>query len=79
VIDDKARAAQKKAYEDRSGKGIAAPGEGPDVFTIIPDLDSPQRFRLLSDALAEAGWPAARIDKVLGANLLRLYGETWGS
>ncbi len=78
VIDDKARAAQKKAFEDRSGKGIAAPGEGPDVFTIIPDLDSPLRFRLLSDALAKAGWTEARIDKVLGGNLLRLYGEVWG-
>ena len=78
VIDDKARAAQKKMFEDRSAKGIAAPGEGPDVFTIIPDLDSHLRFRLLSDALAKAGWTEARIDKVLGGNLLRLYGEVWG-
>lgn len=79
LIDDKARASQKKAFEDRIAKGIAAPGEGPDVFTIIPDLDSHLRFRLLSDALAGAGWTAARIDKILGANLLRLYGDVWSA
>jgi membrane dipeptidase len=36
------------------------------------------RFRMLAGALSDAGWPAARIDKVLGANVLRLYGEAWG-
>ncbi len=78
VIDEKARAKQKKFFEDRTARGIAAPGEGPDVFNIVADFDSPMRFRLLCDALAKAGWPEARIDKVLGGNLLRLYGEAWG-
>ena len=78
VIDDKSRAAQKKFFDDRTAKGIAAPGEGPDVFNIVAELDGPNRFRMLADALAGAGWPAARIDKVLGGNLLRLYGEAWG-
>nr|WP_295658984.1 membrane dipeptidase [Polymorphobacter sp.] len=77
VIDDKARAAQKTAFEDRVAKGVVAPGDGPDIFTIIAELNSPMRFRMLSDALAKAGWPGARIDKVLGGNLLRLYGEVW--
>ncbi len=78
IIDDKARAAQKKFFEDRSAKGIAAPGEGPDVFNIVADYDGPMRFRTLADGLAGAGWPARRIEKVLGGNLLRLYGEVWG-
>ena len=78
VIDDKARAQQKKFFEERSAKGFAAPGEGPDVFNMVAELNSPMRFRMLSDALGKAGWPAARVDKVLGGNLLRLYGEVWG-
>ncbi len=78
VIDDKARAQQKKFFDDRTAKGIAAPGEGPDVFNMVAELNSHLRFRMLSDALDKAGWPSARVDKVLGGNLLRLYGEVWG-
>ncbi|MEY2884996.1 MAG: hypothetical protein RL490_2720 [Pseudomonadota bacterium] len=78
IIDDKARAAQKKFFDDRQARGIAAPGEGADIFNIVADLDGPDRFLRLADALAADGWPAARIDKVLGGNVLRLYGEVWG-
>lgn len=79
VIDEAARAGQKKFYEERAAKGIAAPGEGADIFNYVADLNSHMRFRMFADALSDAGWPAARIDKVLGANLLRLYDETWGA
>ncbi len=79
VIDAKARAEQKKFFDDRTAKGIAAPGEGPDIFNMVAELNTPLRFRMLSDALERAGWPGARIDKVLGGNLLRLYGEAWGA
>jgi membrane dipeptidase len=78
VIDEKGRAAQKKFYEDRAAKGIAAPGEGPDIFNIIPDWDDNRRFWRLADGLARAGWSTAQIEKALGGNLLRLYGETFG-
>lgn len=79
VIDAAMRERQAAENRNRVARGIAAPGEGPDVFTIIPDIDSHLRFRKLADLLAKDGWPAARIDKVLGANLLRLYGESWGA
>lgn len=78
VIDDRMREFQRKFYEDRAARGIAAPGEGADIFNYVADLNSHMRFRMLADALSDAGWPAARIDKVLGANLMRLYGEVWG-
>jgi membrane dipeptidase len=78
VIDDAARERQKQFYEGRAARGIAAPGEGADVFNYVHDLNSHRRFRMFADALSKSGWPAARIDKVLGANLLRLYGEAWG-
>lgn len=78
IIDAQKRERQAMENRDRTARGIAAPGEGPDVFTIIPDLDSHLRFRLLADALEKDGWSASRIEKVLGGNLLRLYGESWG-
>ncbi len=78
VIDDRSRAAQRKFFEERTAKGIAAPGEGPDVFNMVAELNSHLRFRMLSEALEKAGWPGARINKVLGGNLLRLYGDAWG-
>ena len=74
MIDDKARAAQRKAFEDRSRRDVAAPGEGPDVFTIVAEWDDHMRFKHLADGLARAGWATGQIEKALGANLLRLYG-----
>jgi membrane dipeptidase len=79
VLDDATRARQKAFYEGRAARGIAAPGEGADIFNYVHTLNSHKRFRMFADALSAHGWPAARIDKVLGANLLRLYGEAWGA
>ena len=76
-IDDKMRADQKKFFEDRSAKGIAAPGEGPDIFNIVAEWDSHLRFHRLADGLARDGWSTGAIEKALGANLMRLYRETW--
>lgn len=79
TIDDKARADQRKFYDDRAKRGIAAPGEGPDIFNIVAEWDDPARFEHLSDGLARAGWRSAAIEKALGANVLRLYREAWGA
>lgn len=78
VLDDKARAAQKAFYDGRAAAGIAAPGEGPDIFNIVAEWDDEMRFKHLADGLSRAGWTNAQIEKALGANLLRLYGETFG-
>jgi membrane dipeptidase len=79
VIDDKARAEQKKFFDDRAKRGIAAPGEGPDIFNIVAEWDDAKRFDHLADGLVRAGWRSAAIEKALGANLLRLYRECWGA
>ena len=34
-------------------------------------------FPNLTAAMESAGWPASRIEKIIGANWLRLYGEVW--
>jgi membrane dipeptidase len=78
VIDAKAREAQAKFFSDRKARGIAAPGEGADIFNWVPGLADPQRFATLGNLLEKQGWSANRIDKVLGGNVLRLYHESWG-
>jgi membrane dipeptidase len=77
TIDDKMRGQQKKFFEDRSAKGIAAPGEGPDIFNIVAEWDSHMRYHRLADGLARDGWSTGAIEKALGGNLMRLYRETW--
>ena len=78
VMDDKARAAQKKFYEERSAEGIAAPGEGPDIFNIVAEWDDVMRYRKLADGLSKSGWTTSQIEKALGANLMRVYAESFG-
>jgi membrane dipeptidase len=57
--------------------GIAAPGEAPDVFNYVPDFNTPRRLDQIADALANAGHSSARIEKIIGGNWLRLFGEIW--
>ncbi len=78
VIDDKARAEQKKFYEERAQQGIAAPGEGPEIFNIVPEWDDIKRYRHLADGLSKAGWTVGQIEKALGGNSMRVYSETFG-
>ena len=77
-INDKARAAQKAFYDERAAKGIAAPGEGADIFNIVAEFDDKLRFKHLADGLMRAGWSTGQVEKALGGNLLRVYGEAFG-
>jgi membrane dipeptidase len=70
---------QRKFFEDRSKAGIAAPGEAPDVFNLIPEYNEPRRFRTLADDLARRGWTSGRIEKILGRNFARLFTDVWKS
>jgi len=78
VLNAETAAAQRRFYEERKAQGIAAPGEAPDVFNLIPDYNEPRRFLLLADDLAARGWPARRIEKLLGGNFARLCADVWG-
>jgi membrane dipeptidase len=73
----------KKAFADeiaeRRKKGVSAPGETTAVYTFVPDLNTPRRLETLATMLAKRGRPERVIDKVLGANFLRLFNETWPS
>jgi membrane dipeptidase len=68
---------QRKFFEARQKAGIAAPGEAADVFNLIPEYNEPRRFFTLANDLSDRGWSQRRIEKILGANFARLFGEVW--
>lgn len=78
TIDASAKEAARKDYEQRKAAGIAAPGEGPDVFPLVMDYNSIDKLERLGSDLLKRGWTMARVEKLLGANLLRLYSDVWG-
>ena len=79
VIDD----AYKKAFADnvraRREAGIAAPGESEDGYLFAEDLNTPRRLETLAGLLAKKGHSAARIEKLMGRNLMRVFKEAWGA
>jgi membrane dipeptidase len=77
VFTPEEMAKDQREHEIRVRLGIAAPGERVGLLVTVPEWNSPNRFRLLAEALDTAGWPASRIEKVLGANLLRLFEDVW--
>jgi membrane dipeptidase len=71
------RAQHAEVVRARRRRGISAPGEDENVFTYVPDLNSPRRMEQIADALAARGHSSARIEKIIGANWLRLFGQVW--
>ena len=59
----------------RRDMGIAAPRE--DTAPYVPDLNHPRRMDTLADLLASRGMGDRVIEKVLGGNFARLFGEVW--
>jgi membrane dipeptidase len=78
-LTDAYRAYFRKDEEARIKAGYAAPGESADVLTIVPEYNEPLRFYRLAGDLASRGWPASRIDKILGANFARLFAQVWAT
>jgi membrane dipeptidase len=72
------RAEHRRSIAARRARGISAPGEEDDVFTYVPDINSPRRMEIIADLMAKAGHGSARIEKVVGGNWMRLLGEVWG-
>jgi membrane dipeptidase len=65
----------KKAAEKRKADGIAAPGE--DRPTYIPDLNTPRKMELIAHALLKRGHKSGAVEKILGGNFKRVFGEIW--
>jgi membrane dipeptidase len=62
----------------RMKAGIAAPGEGLNVWPMVADYNSVDRYRRFAADLARRGWSEARLEKLMGANFLRVYRDAWG-
>jgi membrane dipeptidase len=71
------RALHAGFVRQRREQGISAPGEAEDVFNYVPDFNTPRRMEQIADALAARGHSSARIEKILGGNWLRLFGDVW--
>jgi membrane dipeptidase len=67
----------KKMTRRRAELGIAAPYETETGYLFASDLNTPARFETLAELLLARGHSEVRIEKLLGANLLRLFGESW--
>ncbi|HEX8839978.1 MAG TPA: membrane dipeptidase [Sphingomicrobium sp.] len=78
VIDAAAIERARKDYEQRHAAGIAAPGEGPDVFPLVRDYNSIDKLERFGNDLIKRGWTTRRVEKLFGLNLVRLYGDVWG-
>jgi membrane dipeptidase len=76
-INDKTWKDQKEFYDSRKARGIAAPGEAADVLNIVEDYNAPRRLETMAFDMSRRGWSDRRIEKILGANFMRLYGEVW--
>lgn len=59
----------------RKQRGIGAPGEGRPPFVV--ELNRPDRFAVLADALLARGYSSRTVEKVLGLNFRRVFAETW--
>jgi membrane dipeptidase len=77
TVDARALEDMKKAAEKRKADGIAAPGE--DRPTYIPDLNTPRKMELIAHALLKRGHKSGVVEKVLGSNFKRVFGEIWNA
>jgi membrane dipeptidase len=62
---------------ERREAGISAPGETEQGYLFANELNTPRRLETLAGMLSGRGHSDARIEKILGANLVRLFGDTW--
>ena len=67
----------KRDAEQRKAAGIAAPGE--DRPTYIPDLNTERKMEFITDALLKRGYKSGAVEKILGANFKRVFGEIWAA
>ncbi len=62
--------------KQRIAAGIAAPRE--ETIPYVPDLNHPRRLEAIADRMAARGHANRVIEKVLGANFMKLFEEVWG-
>jgi len=80
-IDDgpEYREALRKEVEMRQKMGISAPGESPDRPPFIPEFNDVRRMDLIASAMDQRGYSSEVIEKIVGGNFHRVFGEIWQS
>lgn len=68
--------AVRTAAAQRKAAGIGAPGEA-EMPIMIPELNHADRMARIADLMRNRGHKEQVVEKILGANLLRLYEEVW--
>ena len=79
AMDAEATRKMREWAQQRINAGIAAPGEGLDVWPMVKDYNSVDRYRRVASDLAKRGWSEARLEKLFGGNFLRVYRDAWGA
>ena len=67
----------KEDIARRRKLGISAPGETEEVYTFVPDLNTPRRLDTIAGMLLARGYSEERVTKILGGNFARLFAEVW--
>ena len=79
VVDEAFKERFAGFVRTRREAGIAAPGETEDGYLFANELNTPRRLETLADMLGSRGHGDARIEKILGANLLRVMSDAWAT
>jgi membrane dipeptidase len=77
VLDQQYKDAFARSIRARREAGIGAPQETEEGYLYAADLNSPRRFETLAGMLSDRGHKSARIEKILGANLARVFAAVW--
>ena len=77
VVTDKFKEKFAGFVKQRRDAGIAAPGENEEGYLFANELNTPRRFETLADMLSARGHSDARLEKILGKNLVRVFSDTW--
>jgi len=74
---DEERAAWNAETDRRVAAGVAAPEED-GRLPLTEGLNRPDRTLVIADALLDRGYASRVVEKVLGGNFIRAFGEIWG-
>ncbi len=77
IVDDAFRKNFAENTRARREAGIAAPNETEDGYLFANELNTPRRLETLASMLSSRGHTGARIEKILGRNLLRVFSDVW--
>lgn len=76
VVNAEYEARHRRFVEGRKARGIAAPRE--DDYMFVKDLNTPRRLEQIAEQLLARRHSETRVEKIIGGNWMRLFGEVWG-